>query len=632
MILRFLPLIGLVVLCAAPLMKAHERFITRKGAALFDGTTPFRFVSVNLPEATSVRTDWDLKQGRRFRLPELVELDWMAESSAQANFKVIRTWMFPDTRTDGWPADLSYFTGNPDGVTVTLNEEAFRRFDYLIKRCAEVGVRLQVPFVYLYYGRVPLWQTPEGLPHPQFLDLVAQVVGRTNTYTGIRYADDPTIYAWESANEPKPPSSWVAALAAHVKRLAPRQLFVDGRWGTEDVYDSYCLPDSPLLRDPNIDIVSVHTYGGPLKREGWDWDRTLGETARILATGDKALDLGEIGPEVGGAELAHLLDLTIKHNLVSAMYWSSKGASAKGGYVHWSGRAYDDIAWPGFVDPALPGVSGEKEDRIDLLVDAAYRIEGRVRPSILPAPSRATMLSVRDPGHIAWVPGAGEQTADIERAVAATGEFTVIARDFPTHRVSTYAAFHDTDAVPGQTYLYRVRSKNSGGFASEPSAASNPVLAQHRWLIDDFWDVSRMSAHSPGVRIEAHYRLFGFHDDLAVVRTTEAEAQIGYALAGTANRITLISNNDTSSISFWASRDGQEFVRVPAGRKLFLPLHQVYAKHPRVLYESDDLTRLDYRFVQVRFGLNDVLTRIEIAHGGTSAPESLYGPVVTLAP
>lgn len=622
---HLISLLTAIVTGAAATAAPFEHFIVRAGAQLRDGDRSFRFIGVNMPEATSVRTDWDLRQARRFRLPERVELDWIAESAAQANFKVVRTWMFPDTRTDGWPEDLSYFWPNTDGVTVRLNEDAFRRFDYLLQRCNDVGVRLQVPFVYLYFGRTPLWQTDASLPHPQMLDLVRQVILRRNTLTGVLYRDDKAIYAWESANEPKPPPQWVAALAAHVKALDQNHLFVDGRWSAQDVFDSYCLPGSTLLHDPNIDLVSVHSYDGPLKSKGWDWDRTLGEIARGVSSGNKLLDLGEIAPDIGGRELSELLEATLKHGLVSAMFWSSKGASAKGGYVHWAGRGYDDIAWPGFVDPELPGVSGEKEERVDLLVDAAYRIEGKTRPATLPPPRPATLLPASDAGHVTWVPGAGEQTADIERADSDEGAFEVIARDFPTHRISTYAAFNDRSAELGRSYFYRVRSKNSGGQA-ELSHVVGPVAINHRWCVDDFWDLSLTQSHSAAVQVEKHYRLTPYHDDLAVLKATADQQEIVYRVDGAVNHVALISNSDTQSVTLHGSSDGREFSRFDVHRHVYPALHRAYQAQPRVLRESADLTAAGYRYVKIVFDRADVLTRLEIAYGGERAPASRYAP------
>ncbi|MGO8189867.1 beta-mannosidase, partial [Rhizobium leguminosarum] len=62
---------------------------------------------------------------------------------------------------------------------------------------------------------------------------VGHVLSRVNTITGVRYSDDPTIFAWDLANEPdihpKPLlNDWVSEMSAYVKSLAPKRLVTTG--------------------------------------------------------------------------------------------------------------------------------------------------------------------------------------------------------------------------------------------------------------------------------------------------------------------------------------------------------------------------------------------------------------------
>lgn len=229
-------------------LSARQGFITRAANGdLKEGNKTFRYIGADMPEVTHIRTDWDLEQGRRFRLPTKDELDWIVEAAAQGNFKVVRTWCFPSYFQPELPDDIHYLRTNSDGVTVTINKTGFRLFDYFLARCGELGVRAQVPFVYLI-GRVRQWDDADGDPHPQMLDFVRQVILRRNTVNGIQYRDDPAIFAWESGNESKPTARWITALAAYVKRMDPNHFVRRRSLGRERRLRQ--LQRSPACREP----------------------------------------------------------------------------------------------------------------------------------------------------------------------------------------------------------------------------------------------------------------------------------------------------------------------------------------------------------------------------------------------
>jgi mannan endo-1,4-beta-mannosidase len=98
------------------------------------------------------------------------------------------------------------------------------------------------------------------------------VVGRTNRVNKVKYTDDPTIMAWELANEPRPmrPASndayllWIGDAAAMIKRTDPNHLVTtghEGRIGTESM---------PLFETvhagKNIDYLTIHIWA-----KNWGW-------------------------------------------------------------------------------------------------------------------------------------------------------------------------------------------------------------------------------------------------------------------------------------------------------------------------------------------------------------------------
>lgn len=79
-----------------------------------------------------------------------------------------------------------------------------------------------------------------------------------NPYTNLTYADDPTIFAYESGNElagpvwgdMDVPAGWLGEIASYVKSLAPGKLFLDGTSGVNQSH----------LGVAGVDLFSDHFY------------------------------------------------------------------------------------------------------------------------------------------------------------------------------------------------------------------------------------------------------------------------------------------------------------------------------------------------------------------------------------
>jgi len=104
------------------------------------------------------------------------------------------------------------------------------------------------------------------------------IVNRTNTYTGVRYKDDPVIMAWELANEPRPcpdvpinevniPAfiNWAHETAAYIHSLDTNHLVTTGTEGKvgcfhkEEIF--FQLHDSKY-----IDYANLHLWP-----RNWQW-------------------------------------------------------------------------------------------------------------------------------------------------------------------------------------------------------------------------------------------------------------------------------------------------------------------------------------------------------------------------
>ncbi len=109
---------------------------------------------------------------------------------------------------------------------------------------------------------------------------VSLILSRTNRYNKRKYTEDPTIMAWELANEPRPmrPAAadayrrWVADAAAMIKARDRNHLVTighEGYIGTEDLklYEE-------IHADKNVDYLTIHIWP---KNWGWFTGQAVGE-------------------------------------------------------------------------------------------------------------------------------------------------------------------------------------------------------------------------------------------------------------------------------------------------------------------------------------------------------------------
>jgi mannan endo-1,4-beta-mannosidase len=100
------------------------------------------------------------------------------------------------------------------------------------------------------------------------------ILSRTNKFSRKKYTEDPTIMAWELANEPRPMrprveaeyKKWIAATAALIKRKDKNHLVCIGHegWiGTEGI-----KLFEEIHADRNIDYLTIHIWA-----KNWAWFR-----------------------------------------------------------------------------------------------------------------------------------------------------------------------------------------------------------------------------------------------------------------------------------------------------------------------------------------------------------------------
>jgi len=109
--------------------------------------------------------------------------------------------------------------------------------------------------------------------HELFYQYVRDIIGRTNRYTRVAYADDPAIMAWQIGNEPRafsdeakePFAQWLSEASALIRSLDKNHLISigsEGIWGCENDTVLY----ERISSDPNIDYMNAHIWP-----YNWNW-------------------------------------------------------------------------------------------------------------------------------------------------------------------------------------------------------------------------------------------------------------------------------------------------------------------------------------------------------------------------
>ncbi|XP_073098714.1 mannan endo-1,4-beta-mannosidase 6 isoform X2 [Elaeis guineensis] len=133
-----------------------------------------------------------------------------------------------------------------------------------------------------------------------FKDYIKAIVTRRNSYSGVRYYDEPAIFAWELMNEPRCVSKssapilqdWIIDMSSHIKSLDKKHLVTIGLEGfygpgrTERLrvnpgewaatFGSDFLQNSA---DEHIDFASVHAYP-----DSWIPRASLEEKVKYLSS------------------------------------------------------------------------------------------------------------------------------------------------------------------------------------------------------------------------------------------------------------------------------------------------------------------------------------------------------------
>ena len=235
-------------------------------------------------------------------------VDQIMAAAADNDHPVLRAWAFtdigdpddPTTSIDPQNATtyFQYWDAEAGAPAFNDGENGLEQLDRVVASAKEHGVRLVLPFVNNWgpFGGMDQYVQWAGAEyHSDFFtdeqirgwykDWVEHLLTRVNTVTGVAYKDEPTIMAWELANEPRCLASgkyepgpdcdadmitaWATEMAAHVKSIDGNHLLGlgdegwlctgggEGHWA----YDcSQGVDGHAIAAIEDIDMVGLHVY------------------------------------------------------------------------------------------------------------------------------------------------------------------------------------------------------------------------------------------------------------------------------------------------------------------------------------------------------------------------------------
>jgi mannan endo-1,4-beta-mannosidase len=212
---------------------------------------------------------------------------------------------------------LLYWDSKKNGMGINEGPNGMQRIDWLVAAAKERHLRLIITFLDFwdftggiqqmsswygvssnnYFVAVPnmrddhfFFTDPRTIQ--DFRHWVEYVVNRMNPRTGRHYRDDPTIMAWELANEANAQPNdlrlkWTAEMAAYVKQQDPNHLVASGNANIDPTTFDIALPA--------IDFGTWHAYPKYLEIGVDQFDRMIRQYCDIAVRYQKPVLLEEFG-------------------------------------------------------------------------------------------------------------------------------------------------------------------------------------------------------------------------------------------------------------------------------------------------------------------------------------------------
>ncbi|MFH0837194.1 MAG: right-handed parallel beta-helix repeat-containing protein [Candidatus Aenigmatarchaeota archaeon] len=281
-----------------------------------------------------------------------------AMDDAQAmNMTVIRTWGFSDG-PEYWGS-----LQNPAGTYI---EASFQKMDRLIQEADNKNTKLLISLTnnwndfggmceYVKWCNIPdanlcdpdaITGTLGAAVHDTFYtnnctkqlykNYVTHFLNRTNTLTGVKYKNDPAIFAWELANEPRAQSdstgetlkNWIAEMSAYIKSIDNNHMVASGEDGfyvngKRPEYGYHGKDGADFIMNSDIDTIdfnSFHAYNF------WNnennlmyWIEKHAEDSRYIIA--KPLVAGELDGSKSDSEMQNTLNKLEQTKVNGDLIW-----------------------------------------------------------------------------------------------------------------------------------------------------------------------------------------------------------------------------------------------------------------------------------------------------------------------
>jgi mannan endo-1,4-beta-mannosidase len=264
---------------AASAVRSAAAFVTIKEGRFRLAGRPHYFVGANFWQGMNLAVDGP--GGDRARL--LRELDRLRDLGV-TNLRVMASSEGPNTEPFRMVPALMTSPGEYDGSVLD-------GLDFLLAEMGKRGLRAVMVLNNFWQwsggmAQYVSWHEKTPIPYPGdygkfiaysakfysypecqdwFRDHIAMIAGRTNPYTGLKYRDDPAVFSWELANEPRRyPQSWIDDTSAYIKSVDPNHMVTTGSEGAppEEKAQDFVKTHS----SPGIDYATIHIWP-----QNWGW-------------------------------------------------------------------------------------------------------------------------------------------------------------------------------------------------------------------------------------------------------------------------------------------------------------------------------------------------------------------------